>query len=228
LTLNEVVVLAPVVVKEITAEFVRRGDQCLKADHESQPTACFLLSLRASSLLSGMALLLRPNTRDSWDVLARSFMEARDLLVDFRFDDDETRQKIGRWFRGKEWMADRKRCEAFLKRVGAGDTELARRWGMFSHLSHPTVTAARNSTAMTVSWVTRRQEDFATTMEPTVADYLVSISTLIVATTYDPREWVKLGCDLNRMPNIERFLEGINEAVVPVLERNKRASLPKL
>ena len=228
MTLNEVVALAPVVVQEISTEFVRRGDQCLKADQESQLTACFLLALRASSLLSGMALLLRPNTRDSWDVLARSFMEARDLLIDFRFDDDESRQKIGRWFRGKEWVADRKRCEAFLKRVGAGDTELARRWGIFSHLSHPTVTAARNSTVMTVSWVTRRQEDFATTMEPIVADYLYSISTLIVATTYDHSEWVKLGCDLNRMPDIERFLEGVSEAVVPVLDRNKGASLPRL
>jgi hypothetical protein len=57
-------------------------------DPISQTSACFLLGLRSTSLLWGMKSLLDPETRDSWDVLVRSFMEAKDLLLTFRFDDD--------------------------------------------------------------------------------------------------------------------------------------------
>ena len=78
-------VLAPTAIKELTAELFRRGDECMKADETSQSTACFLLALRLASLLCGMGLLLKPSTRDSYDVLARSFMESRDLLLTFRF-----------------------------------------------------------------------------------------------------------------------------------------------
>ncbi|MGA9206349.1 MAG: hypothetical protein WB347_01015 [Terriglobales bacterium] len=224
MTLDEVLLLAPSVVQEMTTEFVRRGDECMRADQESQLTACFMLALRASSLLCGMALLLRPNTRDSWDVLARSFMEARDLLVDFRFEDNETRQKINSWFHGKEWKAARKRCEAFLNRIGGGETELARRWGMFSSLSHPTFTACRNSTAMTVSWVTHRSEDFTTTMEPKIADYLTSITSLIVTSTFDFPGLVSLECDLRRMRHVEPFREHARRSVLPILARSQDES----
>jgi len=227
MTLDEVLLLDPAVVQELTTEFVRRADECMTADRESQLTACFMLALRASSLLCGMALLLRPNTRDSWDVLARSFMESRDLLVNFRFDDDDTRQKILRWFHGKEWKADHKRCEAFLNRISGGEVELARRWGMFSSLAHPTFTACRNSTAMTVSWVTHRREDFAAVMERKVADYLTSISTLIIAATFDLPGWVALGCDLGRTPNVEPFREGVKQAAGPILDRNGDPTVPQ-
>lgn len=227
MTLDELILLAPKVVQQMTTEFVRRGSECINAEQESQLTACFLLALRASSLLCGMALLMKPNTRDSWDVLARSFMEARDLLLDFRFDDDETRQKIRRWFHGKEWRAERKRIEAFLNQLAGGALELAKRWGMFSELSHPTVTACRNSTALTVSWVTRRQEDFATAMEAKVADYLMSISTLIIATTSNFDGWIELGCDLNRMPDVLPFRDQVRESILSILARHEGPPGPR-
>ena len=134
-------------------------------------------------MLCGMAFLLKPNTRDSWDVLARSFMESRDLLIDFRFDDNGTRRRVHGWFQGNVWKAAHKRCESFIDRIAGGEMELAKRWKMFSSLAHPTLLACSNSTALTVTWVTRRQGNFVTAMEPMIADYLTSVSSLIVVTT---------------------------------------------
>ena len=151
-------------------------------------------------------------------------MEARNLLVDFRFDDDETRQRIQRWFRGREWRADHKRCEAFLNHLSGGETELARRWGMFSTLSHPTVAACRNSTAMTVSWVTHRPEDSVAAMEAKVADYLTSVVTLIIATTFDFSGWISLQCELGRMPHDEPFRARVKEIVAPILGRSEQGT----
>ncbi|HYN14947.1 MAG TPA: hypothetical protein VES66_04050 [Terriglobales bacterium] len=155
-------------------------------------------------------------------------MESRDLLVDFRFNDQGTRQKVHGWFHGTAWKAAHKRCEAFIDRISGGETELARLWGIFSALSHPTVTACRNSTALTVSWVTRRTEDFTAMMEAKVADYLVSLSTLIIAVTFDFPGWIELGCDLGRMPSIEPFRVHVKQTVLPILERNKDASVPRV
>jgi len=215
MTLDELVALAPTAVEEMTREFVHKAIECIKANPESQLTACFLLALRASSLLCGMALLLRPNTRDSWDVLARAFMETRDLLLDFRSDDEETRQKIKRWFRGNVWKVEYKRVEAFLNQLSGGELELAKRWGMFSGFSHPTVTAARRSAALTVSRVTGRQleENPAAGWEAKVEDYLMSIATLIIATS-DLPGWIRLGCDPSRMPNVRPFRDRATAAAV--------------
>jgi len=116
-------------------------------DPNSQTSACFLLAIRSTSLLLGMNRLLDPATRDSWDVLARSFMESRDLLLTFRFDDNGIRNSIKSWSEGKNdgsWRPRHKKSEEFVKRIGAGDTELAKRWSAFSTLSHPTIHAAKN------------------------------------------------------------------------------------
>jgi hypothetical protein len=203
----------------------------MKADETSQSTSCFLLALRSASLLCGMGLLMKPSTRDSWDVLARSFMESRDLLLTFRFDDQDIRNKIKTWFKGADenaWKPRHKKCEAFVNRLAAGETELAKRWSAFSALTHPTVHAAKHSTALTVSWVTGRSkfEDFNAMMEPKVADYLVSISTLIIATTYDFPQWVTLGCDMGRMPSVEAFHLGAAAITSPILDRTKNIPLP--
>jgi hypothetical protein len=229
MTVKDLLILTPTVIKELATEFVRRGDECMRANQTSQLTACFFLAVRSVSLLCGMEFLLKPNTRDSWDVLARSFMESRDLLIDFRFDDRGTRQKIHAWFQGNAWKAAHKRCETFISRVGGSDSELGRRWSMFSALSHPTVQAARNSTAMTVSWVSGRAkiEDFNSIMEPKLADFLVSISSLIVVTTFDFPGWIPLGCELSRMPNVEPFRLSVAQTVLPILGRNKDASIPQ-
>ncbi len=219
------------VINELATEFVRRGDQCIGKNPTSQESACFLLSLRATSLLLGMGLLLKPSTRDSWDVLSRSFLEARDLLITFRFDDHGIRNSIKVWYEGKtesSWKPRHKKCEEFVKRIGAGDTELAKRWSAFSALTHPTVHAAKNSTALAVSWVTGRlkTESFEETMEPKIADYLVSVSTLIVSTTFDFPQWVTLGCDMARMPLVEPFRLEVAKVTAPIMARNNKINLP--
>lgn len=70
------------------------ADECFDLDINSQHAACFLLAIRSASLLRGMEALLRPDTFDSWDVLMRAFLESRDILLTFRFDDEGTRKHI--------------------------------------------------------------------------------------------------------------------------------------
>ena len=230
-TLDELLVLAPQIIKELASEFVRRGDECMGKDKTSQSTACFLLGLRAISILTAMGLLLKPSTRDSYDVLTRSFMESRDLLLTFRFDNKDIRRQIELWFKGtteNSWKPRHKICDAFIKNLGAGDAELSKRWSVFSVLTHPTYHAATSSAALTVSWVTARikTEDFEAAMEPKIADYLVSTSTLIVVATFEFKEWIPLGCDLNRMPNVEPFRLAVAKITKPLLDKTKNISLP--
>jgi hypothetical protein len=194
--------------------------------------ACFLLALRSISMLLGIGQVMKPNARDSGDVLTRAFMESRDLLMNFRFDDQGTRNKIKRWFDGgtdNTWLAEHKRCERFMKQLSGSDTELGRRWSMFSAISHPTVHAARHSTAMVVSRVTGRVkiEDFAATMQPKIVDYLTSISRLILITTSDLPGWVPLNCDLSRMLHVGTFQALVDEVVAPLLDLTKDNTLPK-
>ena len=231
MTVDELLIVAPTVTKEMASEFFRRGDECMKANATSQETACFLLALRSVSLLCGMGLLLKPNARDSLDVLIRSFMETRDLLMTFRFDEQGIRNKVKRWFEGSNdstWKAEHKKCERFLDALSGGESELGRRWSMFSALSHPTVHAARRSTAMVVSWVTRRKEpDIENAMTQKVVDYLESICTLIVVATFDLPGCISLGCDLNRMPNVEPFHTHAAAVLSPLLAETKDNALPK-
>jgi hypothetical protein len=48
-----------------------------------------------------MEAVLGPETIDSYEVLGRAHLEARDLLMTFRFDDENARQKVRYWFGGK-------------------------------------------------------------------------------------------------------------------------------
>jgi hypothetical protein len=201
----------PSVMTELGAEFVRRGHECMLASPESQFSACFLLVIRALSLLGGMGALLKPNVRDSFDVLARAFTESRDLLMTFRFDDQGTRGKIQKWFAGKqEWNADYKRVNAFLKELSGNDAELAKRFGLQSSVSHPTVQAAKNSTHIALAWIApgkgeQAKESNEQKMKPKIDDYLVCVGTLIVAATVEAPGWISLGCDDARMPHVEPF-----------------------
>jgi hypothetical protein len=64
-------------------------------------------------------------------------------------------------------------------------------------------------------------------MNPKIADYLASVGTLIVATTFDEfSELIPLGCDLNRMPNVEPFRLSAAQAVPRVLGVNSKIALP--
>jgi hypothetical protein len=158
-----------------------------------------------------MGSLLKPNIRDSLDVLVRAYAESRDLLMTFRFDDEGARGKIQRWFLGKqEWNPEYKRVNAFLKHLSGNDAELAKRFGMQSSVSHPTALAAKNSTAVALAWASKGKgtqacESNEHKLQPKIDDYLVCVGTLIVAATIDAPGWIPLGCDLARMPNVEPF-----------------------
>ena len=232
MTFDELWVTSPVVLRELAAEFVRRGDECLKADKESQLTACMFLALRSVSLLVGMGKVMEPATRDSWDVVARALLESTDLLMNFRFDDDGVRKKIAYWFAGKAdnaWKADHHKCEEFIRRLGEGETELAVRWSAMTVFSHPTVYAAQNSAKNVAGWVTgfAKTECPVDTILPKIADYLTSISKLIVVATFDLPGWVSLGFDLSRMPTADRFQRECKNAVGPIHAMNEKITLPE-
>jgi hypothetical protein len=209
MTSDQLLTKAPTVIRELGAEFVRRGHECMLADPESQLTACFLLAIRATSLLCGMGCLLRPNVRDSLDVLMRAYIESRDLLMTFRFDDQGIRNRVHGWFLPNgPCKADHKRVEEFLKRLSGGDAELGARWKMMSALSHPAAQAAKNSAANVVAWAAPGKgvtETYEEKMQLKIDDYVVAMGTLIVATTIDRPGWIQLGCDDTRMPHVEPF-----------------------
>jgi hypothetical protein len=232
MTFDELLMLAPVVINELATEFVRRGDECLKADKTSQLTACMFLALRSISLLWGMVPLLQPATRDSCDVLVRSLLESTDLLMHFRFDDEGTRKKIGYWFAGgtdNAWKADHNKCEEFMRRLGQGELQLATRWSAMTALSHPTVYAAQNSAKNVAGWVTglAKRESFAEAMEPKIADYLTSISKLIVVATFDLPGWVPLGFDLSRIPTTDQFQRECKAAIGSIQAKHQKITLPE-
>jgi hypothetical protein len=228
MTFEQLYDLVPSVLLEMSSEFVRRGGEYFDLDITSQHTACFLLAIRSVSLLRGMAALLSPNTFDSWDVLMRAFMECRDILLTFRFDDEGTRNHVRAWFKGKDsqaWKPKHKICEKFLAQVGAGDSELARRWGLFSGLAHPTALAARNSVAITAGRISNKiRPDLAMTLEEKKADYLTSIATLFITASFELPGWIHLGCDISRMPSAERLRIAAPAVVLPILKSKEGKS----
>jgi hypothetical protein len=232
MTFDDLLITAPAVINELAAEFVRRGDECLKADKTSQLTACMFLALRSVSLLCGMAPLLQPARLDSCDVLVRSLLESTDLLMHFRFDDEGTRKKIEYWFAGKAdnaWKAEHNKCEEFMRRLGHGESQLAPRWSAMTALSHPTVYAAQNSAKNVAGWVAglAKRESVAEAMELKIADYLTSISKLIVVATFDLPGWVPLGFDLSRMPTTGRFQRECKAAIGSIQAKHQKITLPE-
>jgi len=229
--INDVIVAAPDALAELTRELIRRADEEYKKDKESQLTACFLLAIRSASLLLGIVRLIEPETHDSVAVLLRAFLEARDLLLTFRFDHKGTRDKIGYWFARKvdsSWKAEHTKCEELMARIGFGGSEFGKRWSMTTTLAHPTVFAAENSAVCASSWAgdPPRALDFQTMMQAKVADYLACIVSLIVIATYDLPELVSLGCDPERMPNIDSFRANAFAVSKPILDSLKDGDLP--
>lgn len=230
--MNELLLQAPAVLAELTRELVRRGDEEYRKEPESQVSACLFLAIRSVSLLCGMAKVLSPETRDSLEVLSRAFLESRDLLMTFRFDQKGTRDKISYWFDGKldnSWKPEHKKCDEFMEKLGHSGTEFAKRWSMSTTLAHPTRYAAQNSVACVTLWATtpKRVDNYLAMMEPKVADYLTSIASLIVIATYELPGLTSLACDLSRMPSIDRFRADVFNIAVPILNMNKEGDLPK-
>lgn len=232
MTFDEALKIGPIVVGELAREFVRRGDECLESDPTSQVTACILLALRSDSLLLGMGKLMERPVLDSWDVLARAFLESSDLLMHFRFDDEGTRKRIGYWYAGKAdsaWKADHNKLEEFFRRLGEGESELATRWSAMTVFSHPTIFAAQNSAKNVAGWATgfTNTETYDDVMVAKAADYLTSLSKLIVASTFDLPGWIPLGFDLNRIPTADQFQQERKAAVGPIHDLNTIITLPK-
>ena len=156
-SIDDLLTLAPSVLQQLTAALVRRGHECLIASPESQLSACFLLAMRAISLIKGMGIMLDPETSDSYEVLCRPHLEARDLLMTFRFDDEGARNKIRYWFAGtadSAWKPEHKKVDEFLIRRGAIAIELAASWSRATVLAHPARYTVQNSAAGIVSSVT--------------------------------------------------------------------------
>jgi len=222
--LNNILLGVPKVLDELMTEFVRRGDEEYRNDETSQRSACFFLAIRSVSLLCAMGKLLTPQTRDSMKVLARGFLESRDLLMTFRFEDQSIRNKIGYWFEGKmdsSWKAEHTRCEQLFTKLAGKSSEFSKKWSQTTALAHPTRFAAQNSVACATTWaaIPLRREDYSAVMEPEVADYLTSIASLIVMATYDLPGLISLECDLSRMPTIDTFKQLASDVAVPILDR---------
>ena len=170
-----------------------------------------------------MGKLLQADSFDSYDVLQRAFLESRDLLTTFRFDDDETRNRIQVWFKGKDkdaWKPQHAVCERFLKTVGADNLQLAKKWGVFSALAHPGYRAVQNSVAlMGTPMYPQKMHELIGVLEEKVADYITGIVTLFITATFELPGWVHLGCDVNRMQTAENLRQTAPSIVLPLLSR---------
>jgi len=229
-TLQDLYIQLPVAIREMESEFFRVGGEHFDCDMASQETACFMLAIRGTSLLTTMGKVLQMDSFDAYDVLQRAFMETRDLLSTFRFDDDETRKRINTWFKNKDkkaWKARHSVCEKFFNSVGASDLQLARKWGMFSALSHPTEMATRNSVAIRgATFVPLKKRELLSVLEEKIADYITTSMTLFVTTSFDLERWVPLGCDVSKMQTAESLRESAPSIVMPVLKRVELRTRP--
>jgi hypothetical protein len=155
MTLDDVLKEAPTVLDKLTRELFQRVLVAMQMNAESQLTACLQLGLRSASIMHGMERLLELQTVDSFETLNRAAIEAKDLLMHFRFNDKGTKDKIGQWFAGakdKSWKADHRKIEDFLKSQDVLDSKLGLSWTRMSALTHPTRYASENS-AIVVQYV---------------------------------------------------------------------------
>ncbi len=204
LTFEELLALVPPAMAEMRREFIRKRDEYRETDGPtSQRFACFMLALRALSLCRGMASLLQLETLDSYDVVLRAFLETRDLLTSFRFENDKTKIRVQQWFKAKgkkTWTAEHEDVENFLKILGAVHLQLAPRWGRYSSLSHPTFPAAKNSNALIDAPMSfERVKILAASLECKKFDYVNSVMSLYIGMCIESPGWVHLGCEQQRM-----------------------------
>jgi hypothetical protein len=210
MNLDGIVDVAPDVLEALTRELFNKHGPAMDADRESQLTACLQLGLRSASIMHGMSRVLDLHTFDSFETLNRAAIEARDLLMHFRFNDEGTRRKIGYWFGGAKdsaWKADHARLNDFLtKQAFLLNTQLGESWSSMSVLTHPTKYAADNSTVVIVNRMTGRVNSIdRTNITLKSADYVVGIARLFLATVYDLPGWIPLGLNLANIPDVQQF-----------------------
>jgi hypothetical protein len=227
MTIEELLSMTPAVLTELTTELFRRGDETFRADGTSQESACFFLALRASSLLYSMGDLLGPESLDGFDTLARAHLESRDLLMTFRFDDQSARKKIAYWFAGKAdnaWKAEHVKVEEFVTRLGAKEVDLGANWSKITAVSHPTKFAAQNSAVNVLYRLTGVDHTKAHYKR---ADYVLCLSRLIIAVTYELPGWISLRCDPARIPNVEPFHQLAEAIALPIVAAPPNPQLPE-
>jgi hypothetical protein len=229
MTVHELLPEAPGVLRELSAEFLRVFEIATAEDPRSQRSACLLLAVRAASIRRGIQRVLTPETTDCADLLARPFVEARDLLLAFRFNDEGTRKKINAWFEGKgdgAWKPNHQRCENYLRSIGGGESELGIRWSMLSALSHSTYVAATSS-ARVVEWHIKSPEAPPTfAFDVKVADYLLSFASLFGLTGGEMPAWISLGFDPLRLQRCVLFSLTAAKVAAPIADTTRGNRLP--
>lgn len=229
ITVLDLLPQAAEVIEEVSAEYLRVAEIASTDDPRSQRSACLLLALRAASILRGMKGVLTSETADCAYLLARPFIEARDLLLTFRFNDKSTRKKIHAWFEGKgdgAWKPNHQRCEEFLRSIGGGESELEIRWSMLSALNHSTYVAATNSARLMEWRIKKPHEPSPASFDVTVADYLFSFASLFGLTAGENPKWVSLGLDPSRIQRSVAFSLAVATVAAPILDATRNNRLP--
>jgi hypothetical protein len=178
--------------------------------------------------MHGMARVLNLHTLDSYETLNRAAIEARDLLMHFRFNDKGTREKIGYWFAGAKdnaWKADHTKVEEFLVKRGALDIRLGVNWSKVSVLTDPTRYAAENSTVVIVHRMTGRLNGL--NIKQKQADYVLGIARLIMAAVYDFQGWIPLGLNRANMPSFQWFCQNAELIGAPIVNAPVVQPLPE-
>jgi hypothetical protein len=228
LTLDDVFDSAPDVLEELTRNLVDRAAHAMRADAESQLTACLQLGLRSASIMHGMASVLSLPTLDSYETLNRAAIEARDLLMHFRFDDKGTREKVGYWFAGAKdnaWKADHTKVEEFLAKQDALNTPLAVNWSKVSVLTHPTKYAAENSAVVVIHRMTNLMNGLS--LEQKRADYIVGMARLHLAAVYELPGWISLGLNRAYVQRVQTFCRDAELIGGPIVNGPVNRPLPE-
>jgi hypothetical protein len=228
-TIHDLIPDAPEVLRELSAEYLRAAEIATTADPRSQRSACLLLALRSASILHGISQVLSPEAVDSADLLARGFLEARDLLLTFRFDDEGTRRKIYAWFEGKgdgAWKPNHQRCEDYIRSMGGGESELEIRWSMQSALSHSTYVAATNSSRVVERRIKGPEAPSSIAYDVKVADYLLAFASLFALTAGEQPTWISLSLDPARMNRSILFSLMAAKVSEPILDATRDNRLP--
>ena len=103
MNLDGIVEAAPDVLEALTREIFVNSDAAMLADSESQLSPhvySFGLSfcIGYARHVEKFSICIGPF--DAHETLNRAAIEARDLLMHFRFKDADTRKRIGHWFTG--------------------------------------------------------------------------------------------------------------------------------
>jgi hypothetical protein len=185
---------APKVLDELTRELLNRADRAIRKNEHSQLTACLQLALRSASMTFGMARVLDVHTLDSYETLTRAASEAISLSMRFRFPDEGTKHRVACWFAGLGsncWKTDQIKIDRFLLQQDSIQITRGYDWSNTSIAPAPTKCQADSSTVVIVDRLEGRPH--AWNFKHKRADYVLTISRLILATAYNFPGWISLG-----------------------------------